>query len=65
MPKPNECICYGLKEGKQKLISNGSYVDLYMRLLDGEYYIEAICDGRASMKIDYCPCCGRKLEVIE
>ena len=55
-----ECIC-NLSEGEEKLISNGSWVDLYISLKDGEYWIEAISDGRASMRIDYCPKCGRKL----
>lgn len=56
----DECIC-NLSKGEEKLISNGSWVDLYMSLKDGEYWIEAISDGRVSMRIDYCPKCGRKL----
>lgn len=56
-----KCIC-NLTEGQEKLISNGSYVDLYAKRDKYGYWISAISDGRADMKINYCPICGRKLE---
>lgn len=55
-----ECIC-NLEEGEEKLIRRGSWNDLYLRLSNGEYRINAIADGIASMKIEYCPKCGKKL----
>jgi hypothetical protein len=60
-----KCICE-LNKGEEKLITKGSWVNLYIsRDNYDEYWIEAISDGRASMKIDYCPKCGKKLEENE
>ena len=56
-----KCIC-DVKEGEEKEISKGQWVDLYITLNDDEYRIEAVADGRASMYINYCPMCGRNLE---
>ena len=33
-----------------------------MRKEYGKYYIEAIADGNAYLKLNYCPKCGRKLK---
>lgn len=57
----NKCIC-DLKDKEEKLITNGNWVDLYIKLERKEYWIVAMADGNAMMKIDYCPKCGRKLE---
>lgn len=55
-----KCICE-VSESEEKLIDEGSYVNLYISRDEYGYWINAIADGRASMKIDYCPKCGRKL----
>jgi hypothetical protein len=57
----NGCIC-NVKEGEEKLISVGDWVNLYIELICGEYWISGVADGNAIMKINYCPICGRKLE---
>ena len=57
-----KCICEIVKEGYSETISIGTYVNMYMTKKDGEYYIEAISDGKATMRLNYCPKCGRKLE---
>lgn len=59
-----KCLC-DLNEGEEKLITKGSWVDLYIAKSYGEYWIKAISDGRADMRIDFCPKCGRKLEEVE
>jgi hypothetical protein len=55
------CIC-SVREGEERLISQGAYVDLYISREYGEYHIVALSDGRASTRIYYCPECGRKLD---
>lgn len=57
----DDCIC-NLSKGQQKLITQGSWVNLYIeRDCCGDYLLEAIDDGRADMQINYCPICGRCL----
>lgn len=58
------CLC-DLKEGQEKIISQGHWVNLYIAIEEGEYWIRAISDGRADLRIHYCPKCGRKLEEKE
>ena len=56
------CICQELKLEEEKLISEGAWVDLFIyRDKHDYYYITAISDGRADIKIKYCPMCGRRL----
>ena len=57
-----KCICNMVKEGYPEIISIGTYVNMYIVKKDDEYYIEAIADGKACLKLNYCPKCGRKLE---
>ena len=57
-----KCICEMVREGHSETISIGAYVNIYMRKEYGEYYIEAVSDGKAVMRLNYCPKCGRKLE---
>ena len=57
----DKCIC-DLKEGEEKLITIGDWVNLYILLRDKEYWLIANADGRAEMMLHYCPVCGRKLE---
>ena len=57
-----KCICELIKEGCSEKLSIGDWVDIYIRKEDGEYYIEAIADGNAYMKLNNCHKCGRKLE---
>jgi hypothetical protein len=59
-----ECLCQ-LKDNEEKLITEGYWINLYIYKEYGEYFIKALSDGRADMKIDYCPKCGRKLEEVE
>jgi hypothetical protein len=55
-----KCIC-DLKEREEKLLREGSWVNLYISREHGEYFIVALSDGRATMRIHYCPQCGKKL----
>ena len=57
-----KCVCEIVKEGYPETISIGTYVNMYMVKEDDEYYIEAVSDGKAVMRLNYCPKCGRKLE---
>lgn len=57
-----KCICEIVKEGYPETISIGNWINMYMVKKDGEYYIEAVADGKARMILNYCPVCGRKLE---
>ena len=57
-----KCRCELIKGGCSEKLSIGDWVDIYIRKEDGEYYIEAIADGNAYLKLNYCPKCGRKLE---
>ena len=57
-----KCICETVREGHSETISIGAYVNMYMVKEDDEYYIEAVSDGKAVMRLNYCPKCGRKLE---
>lgn len=56
-----KCVCEIVKEGYPETISIGAYVNMYMVKEDDEYYIEAVSDGKAVMRLNYCPKCGRKL----
>ena len=57
-----KCICELVKEGFSEKISSGTWVDMYIRKEYGKYYIKAVADGNAYLKLNYCPKCGRKLE---
>lgn len=57
-----KCVCELIKEGHSEKLSTGNWNDIYMRKEDGKYYIEAVADGKAVMRLNYCPKCGRKLE---
>jgi len=56
----NKCIC-NLKEGTEYRIVQGNWCDLLISLEKGKYWIIGEGDGRAMVKINYCPICGRKL----
>ena len=56
----DKCIC-GVHENEVKRIAEGAWVDLYINKEAEDYLIEAISSGRASLKINFCPICGRKL----
>lgn len=58
----NKCICEDLIEGVDKEIEQGDWNTMYILKQGGEYYIKAISDGCVSLKINYCPICGRRLE---
>ena len=58
-----KCICEDLIEGVDRKIAVGDWNDMYILKQRGDYYIKAISDGYVSIKINYCPICGRKLEV--
>jgi hypothetical protein len=55
-----ECLC-DLEIGKEKLITKGDWVDLYIERDKWDYKIYGDGGGRATMFIKYCPECGRKL----
>ena len=59
------CEYCNVKYGKEKLITQGCYNNLY---IDKDEYdnlhIIAKADGIASFKIEYCPFCGRKLSEV-
>ena len=55
-------VCELIKEGLSEKLSVGDWNDIYMRKEYGNYYIEAIADGNAYLRLNYCPKCGRKLE---
>ena len=57
-----KCICELIKEGHSEKLSVGDWNDIYMRKEYGKYYIEAIADGNAYLRLNYCPKCGRKLK---
>ena len=59
-----KCLC-DLKDREEKLITQGSWVNLYITKEHDEYWINAVGDGIAAMRIKYCPECGRKLEEDE
>ena len=50
-----KCICELIKEGRSEKLSTGEWNDIYMRKEYGKYYIEAIADGNAYLKLNYCP----------
>ena len=56
-----KCVCELVKEGYPEEVSIGNLVNMYMSKEDDEYYIEAVSDGKAVMRLNYCPKCGRKL----
>ena len=59
------CEYCNVKYGKEKLITQGCYNNLYTD--KDEYdnlHIIAKADGIASFKIEYCPFCGRKLSEV-
>lgn len=56
-----KCVCQELKNDQFKQIAHGDYNDLYISKDHDEYFIEAIADGKASIKMKYCPFCGGKL----
>ena len=54
-----KCICELIKEGHSEKLSVGDWNDIYIRKEYGKYYIEAIADGNAYLKLNYCcPKCG-------
>lgn len=53
-------ICTALKENKIYKIE-GSWVNLEVKKMYEDIIIQAYGDGVATMKINYCPMCGRKL----
>ena len=53
-----KCICELIKEGHSEKLSTGQWNDIYMRKEYGNYYIEAIADGNAYLRLNYCPKCG-------
>ncbi len=54
------CIC-DLKNGEEKLICNGNWNTLYIERDHDEFYLVAKADGNVSMRLNYCPECGRVL----
>lgn len=61
--KMNNCKCIDLERGSERELVKGCFNYLYLkRNREDNYYIIAIADGVAEMKINYCPFCGRKLE---
>ncbi len=57
-----KCVCELVKEDYPEKLSIGNWVDMYISKEGDEYYIEAVGDGKAYLKLNYCPKCGRKLE---
>lgn len=55
------CIC-DLKVDEEKLITDGCWNSLWIERDKYDYLIVAAGEGIASMKIGYCPKCGKKLE---
>ncbi len=53
-------ICTNLEENKIYKIT-GSWVDLEIKRMYEDVVIQAYGDGVATMTINYCPMCGRKL----
>lgn len=56
----DKCIC-NLKNGEETHLADGDWTLLKLKKLDDGFYIEGWGDGVASMRINYCPKCGRKL----
>ena len=57
-----KCICELVEEGCSEYLLVGDWVDICIKKEDSKYYIEALADGNAYLKLNYCPKCGRKLE---
>lgn len=55
-----KCIC-NLEDGQKIIMDEGCWTYLKLNREHDGYYIEAWGDDVASMRINYCPKCGRKL----
>jgi len=62
-----ECMC-NLKENTENKIIVGDYCNLLIKketwMKENYYYIIGEGDGRATLKINYCPICGRELREV-
>ena len=52
---------------KKEIIKNEEILDKIIcdvckKEINSKYYIEAIADGNAYLRLNYCPKCGRKLK---
>ena len=55
------CICENLKNDYDTFLEQGDWNTMYIRKYYDEYFIRALGDGFVSIKINYCPFCGKKL----
>lgn len=56
------CICKKIEKGEKEYVSHGDWNSIAIERDEyGEYYIVAIGDGKAYLKLNYCPKCGRGL----
>lgn len=63
MRKATKCVCKELKDNCDTTIAEGDWNTMYMTKEGHDYYIKALSDGYVSIKINYCPFCGRKIEI--